>query len=127
MFINNISYYIMNDPQHLEFGDDLLKNPSPPGSPVKGKASMYLSSPPGTPRPRLPTAKPTKQDLREKAALDSLKSPETKNNYGALGRARGGKRKTIKSNKSKRKSRKSRKTKRKQRKTRRKQRKTRRK
>ena len=116
MFINNISYYIMNDPKDLEFGDNLLKNPSPPGSPVK--AQKYHSTPPGTPKTM------TAADKKEKELLESFKSKETEKNYGAMGSALGGKRKTRKAKKSKRKSkkskRKSRKYKKSKRKTRRK-------
>ena len=112
----------MNDPKDLEFGDDLLKNLSPPGSPVK--AQKYLgNTPPGTPKTPLPIAKMTTADKEERKILESFKSEETKKNYGAMGRALGGKRKTRRAKKSKRKSkkskRKSKKSKRKQMKTRR--------
>lgn len=121
MFINNISCYIMNDPEDLDFGGDLLRNPSPPGTPPHTQ-SYIGNTPPGTPMKR-PIAEMTAADKEEKKILESFKSKETENNYGALEKPLGGKRKTRRAKKSKRKSkkskRKSKKSKRKQRKTRR--------
>ena len=114
MFINNISCYIMNDPTKLNFGDNLLKDPSPPGTPPH-TPSYIGNTPPGTPMKR-PIAEMTAADKEEKEILESFKSKETENNYGALQKPLGGKRKTRRAKKSKRKSKKS---KRKQRKTRR--------
>ena len=110
MFINNISCYIMNDPEDLDFGGDLLRNPSPPGTPPH--TPTYIgNTPPGTPK-RLPIAKMTAADIKERKQLEKYISEGTKNNYGAMGRPlgdrpKGGKRKTRRAKKSKRKSKKS--------------------
>jgi len=121
MFINNISCYIMNDIEYLEFGGPLLRNlSSPPGTPPH-IPSYTGNTPPGTPKTRVPIAKMTAADKKERKQLEKYISEGTKNNYGAMGRPlgpppKGGKRKTRRAKKSKRKSKKS---KRKQRKTRR--------
>ena len=121
MFINNISCYIMNDPEYLDFGSNLLSDPPPPGTPPH-TPSYIGNTPPGTPKTRLPIAEMTDADKEERKQLEKFQSKETKNNYAALGKElgpppKGGKRKTRRAKKSKRKSKKS---KRKQRKTRRK-------
>lgn len=121
MFINNISCYIMNDPEDLEFGDNLLQDLTPPGTPPH-TPSYIDNTPPGTPK-KPDIAKMTPVDEIEKKTLESFKSKGTQNNYAALRKPLGGKRKTRRAKKSKRKSkkskRKSKKSKRKQRKTRR--------
>jgi hypothetical protein len=110
MFINNISCYIMNDPKDLEFGDDLLSNPSPPGTPPH-TPSYIGNTPPGTPK-KLPIAEMTAADKEEREQLEKYQSKGTKYNYAAMGRPlgdrpKGGKRKTRRAKKSKRKSKKS--------------------
>jgi hypothetical protein len=111
MFINNISCYIMNDLEDLEFGGPLLRDPPPPGTPTH-TPSYIGNTPPGTPKTRLPIAKMTAADKKERRQLEKLISKGTKNNYGAMGRPlgpppKGGKRKTRRAKKSKRKSKKS--------------------
>jgi len=111
MFINNISCYIMNNPERLEFGDPLLSNPLPPGTPPHTYTYTTGNTPPGTPK-KHPIAKMTAADEKERKQLEKYISDGTKNNYGAMGRPlgpppKGGKRKTRRAKKSKRKSKKS--------------------
>ena len=110
MFINNISCYIMNDPEYLDFGDNLLRDPSPPGTPPH-TPSYIGNTPPGTPK-KLPIAEMTAADKEEREQLEKYQSKGTKYNYAAMGRPlgdrpKGGKRKTRRAKKSKRKSKKS--------------------